>query len=448
MKIMKQTYGSVSTALFGRVGQTLLMSSVWLLAILVAGCHRNEPTNVVPLNLAAWGGSSRSVAPTDYTRAYLPAADPTPGSFIVGESSFLPYNLLYPTPINKDYTTIGCFLVEADKPGPVNSISGYFQYVDENMWSTTVGVQPVSYFLFGYMPSNQSGMSASVKKRTGAGTTNSWADGCVMTISNLSTVTPADVCVVVGVKKAPDGFDREHPWSINDETHVVPQLQQGQYAYEGTESDNYVYLLLDHLYTNVNLELSVEPGYAELRTIVLKKVMMQSTDSKTLDAVITLTNDPNSPIGEVAFTPSVASGTVNAVLFPEEGQYASPVSSNPAKPTSVPGYFAPGQTTQQFTFEFVYDVYDKKNIDATHPYGNLVRENCHAVNKWALTGTTVTRGKSFKVTATIKPTYLYQLSEADLDNPMIEFEPTTTTSGDATLSLDGAGATMGNGGEW
>ena len=63
-----------------------------------------------------------------------------------------------------------------------------------------------------------------------------------------------------------------------------------------------------------------------------------------------------------------------------------------------------------------YDVYDRK--------GNLIRLNCKATNtmvlKDMLTDQTVTeRGKRYTINMTIQPTYLYMLSEPDLDNPTV-----------------------------
>ena len=64
----------------------------------------------------------------------------------------------------------------------------------------------------------------------------------------------------------------------------------------------------------------------------------------------------------------------------------------------------------------VYDVYDRK--------GHLTRENCSATNTMALSDlfteqATTQRGKRYTVNLTIQPTYLYVLSDPDLDNPTV-----------------------------
>jgi hypothetical protein len=74
----------------------------------------------------------------------------------------------------------------------------------------------------------------------------------------------------------------------------------------------------------------------------------------------------------------------------------------------------------------VYDVYDT-NITPEHPDGNLIRKDCSATNTMLLSelfsGQSVShRGWKYKVRLTIKPTYLYMMSEPDLDNPTVSVE--------------------------
>ena len=59
-----------------------------------------------------------------------------------------------------------------------------------------------------------------------------------------------------------------------------------------------------------------------------------------------------------------------------------------------------------------YDVYDRK--------GNLIRENSEATNK--LPNLAAVRGQKVQVNLTVNPTYLYVLSDPDLDNPTITID--------------------------
>jgi hypothetical protein len=67
----------------------------------------------------------------------------------------------------------------------------------------------------------------------------------------------------------------------------------------------------------------------------------------------------------------------------------------------------------------LYDVYDTK--------GNLIRKDCKATNTMELKDllteqTEAKRGWRYQVNLNINPTYLYVLSEPDLDNPTVTVE--------------------------
>ena len=58
------------------------------------------------------------------------------------------------------------------------------------------------------------------------------------------------------------------------------------------------------------------------------------------------------------------------------------------------------------------------------PVGNLIRKDCQAENtidlrKWFGNDLMTTRGHSYSLTITVLPTYLYVLSDPDLDNPTL-----------------------------
>ena len=68
------------------------------------------------------------------------------------------------------------------------------------------------------------------------------------------------------------------------------------------------------------------------------------------------------------------------------------------------------------TIECSYDVYDT-HVTTEHPYGNLIREGCTATNKVKVSG--MAPGVRKTLTLTVTPTYLYMLSDDDLNNPTI-----------------------------
>jgi hypothetical protein len=87
---------------------------------------------------------------------------------------------------------------------------------------------------------------------------------------------------------------------------------------------------------------------------------------------------------------------------------------------TVDGYFAPFQDdiANALVLRCTYDVYDK-NVTTEHPDGNLVRANCVAENKLPENRVTAGVNQRTLLTITVNPTYLYVLSDPDLDNPTI-----------------------------
>ena len=70
-------------------------------------------------------------------------------------------------------------------------------------------------------------------------------------------------------------------------------------------------------------------------------------------------------------------------------------------------------TNSKFILETKYDVYDRKN--------KLIRENETARNAISLQHN-LTSGQMHTVKITVQPTFLYMLSEPDLDNPTVKIE--------------------------
>lgn len=312
---------------------------------------------------------------------------------------------------------ISVFLTQ--NPVPENMEEEFF-FQRGDKWLVSSNLEPKTYYLYGYIPHD-----ASIKSSIDLLSGKTYADGAVLTLKNMPAITTNDICVIVGAKNGTS--------ADNDNG-----LTTGQFAYEAkaTEGDgkgsNFVFLLFDHLYSSINVRFSVEENYNKLRTIKLKKLELQAqvltnelTGAKTplkrkTQAVITLkgTTDGSSPIESIAFTPDETSGNADEPLFVSaEGQALSTSFSD------FTGNFM-SQGVSDFTIRSTYDVYDKKP-DGTD--GNLIRENCVAENKVNILQLfapvkTASRKTRYTVKMTVNPTYLYVLSEADLDNPTITLE--------------------------
>lgn len=292
-------------------------------------------------------------------------------------------------------------------PNPENpkSMMGFFFKVDDN-WHTTVDITAdTEYQLYGFIP-NMPVIEYSITDRSG-GNTN-YSDGAIMTLRNVPSVMPNDFCVVIGAKH---GTDKEHDSG----------LRRGDFTFnssQGAEGKDFVFLLFDHLYASLSINMKVYDEYAELRKIYLKSLKLSNlvdedvtTDKTNITIDLKANDGSKSPIESVTFTPTgdpVSGDGIefwsNADGYPLTTAYQQFI-----------GNFMPNGITK-FVLTSEYDVYDRK--------GNLIRENCKATNTMELkelfTGQKETeRGKRYTINMTILPTFLYQMSNWDLENPVI-----------------------------
>lgn len=294
---------------------------------------------------------------------------------------------------------------------PAEPYEEEFFFRSSGKWRVSkTDLEDKTYYLYGYAPRDYSAnVTASIEKLSGEGKT--YADGAVLTLSNLPTATADDVCVIIGAKNGNSADDDGG-------------LTKGDFAYvaKPTEGDdkgsNYVFLLLDHLYASLDISMKVDAKYNTLRTIKLKKLKLQtSTDlgmvKKKTNVIITLKSGAN-PIESVVFNPT-GDEVADLNMAPEEGKVLS------TTPQDFIGYFMPaGVNTLVLTS--TYDVYDKDT--SVNPEGNLVREDCTATNTLVLSEgfdgiSLAARGKKYQVTMKIQPTYLYVMSDPDLNNPEV-----------------------------
>jgi hypothetical protein len=254
-----------------------------------------------------------------------------------------------------------------------------------NKWHAYFDVTPdKTYTVYGYMPKTGE-MSSTLAKST--------ADEATLTISNIKPITTDDICIITGVKDTDEG------------------LKEGQFNWYWpipVGDENYrIHLLMDHLYAAAQFRLRIDGGYALLRTIKLKTMMLSTDKGSSVNAAIKLTHNTTgaSPISSVTYT---ASGSNDAVVLfnSDEG---TPLGIT--TPLVVNACFAP-TLSGSLTLVSTYDVYDSK--------GNLIRQNCTATNK--LPDLDAVRGQRVQVNMLVNPSYLYVLSDPDLDNPIIKVE--------------------------
>lgn len=318
------------------------------------------------------------------TRAWTP-----PTGYVLYNHEYV--NGEYQAQANLIDNTIGIFFTH---DGETNPEITSFSYESDNKWHSSVEINAGTYYFYGFIP-YESGVTPSIS--------GSFSTGATLTLNNLPTVTPSDVCVVVGAKNG------NSPEDDNG-------LTTGQFKYETTGSTNHVFLLFDHLYSALNFKIKVDATYNALRKIMLKKMGLipysgTSVFRSKTNVTVTLasTTDGTSPITNVTYATVAGSSTDSEPVFQSETGIELKTSE-----LFIRGCFAP-QGITDFILRSTYDVYDCKR--------NLIRKNCVADNKIELakviSAEQIEKGKMYNITLTVNPTYLYMLSEPDLDNPTI-----------------------------
>ena len=286
--------------------------------------------------------------------------------------------------------------------------SGTFSRTTPEVDWTNSGIsikENAQYYLYGFMPSTLA--SSSEVSATASDLGGDFSKGADLQLTALPTFTTEDICVIVGVQR------------ITEKTE--DPATEGNYGYAaGVASQNYVNLLMDHLYSKLILQFNVDANYYLLRHIKLKKVTLTSTYGKKVNATIKLRTgkglanavvfEKNTGFGDSDQLQMFASSTTEPAVAPinlpsNDGGAAVSIGTI----NCAPCIFDPDGMNLSITCE--YDVYDTK--DAVNP----VREGCTATNKLKVSN--VTSGVQKTVTVTIAPTYLYVLSDNDLNNPTI-----------------------------
>lgn len=329
-----------------------------------------------------------------------------PSGYVAYEDGVQPIGIAFTR--NGEDPTVG-----ANPLTPKSMIGNFFKSGDK--WRTNVeDIQPnTDYQLYGYIPESPA-IKYSITDYDGAdgadGPNGEYSKGAIMKLENVPTVMPHDLCVVIGAKH---GTDKEHDSG----------LRQGDFTFRSSADvkGNFVFLLFDHLYSALRVRMRIHADYAALRTIKLKSLQLgtQAGETKTrkkTDITVQLeANDGSaSPITEIAYDQPDKYELIDGGLEFWSSEDGEELKTN--VDTECLGHFMPsGITTLILTS--VYDVYDRK--------GNLIRKDCKATNtivlKDLLTGQTQTiRGKRYTINLIVKPTYLYMLSEPDLDNPTVK----------------------------
>ena len=306
----------------------------------------------------------------------------------------------------------------------------FFYRKSDKKWHLNMEIASTGdYYLYGYIPKEDVGSATIAANPT-------FSEGAVLTLHDLNTVTPSDVCVIVGAKEG----EANTSLVKTGDFKVYANAAVKDPSSATSPETNYIFLLFDHLYSALRFNFTVDAAYDALRTIKLRQLELRACNAsytsyvtEHCDATVTLTANETgaSPVVSVNF------GTLSTVPItdtnPDAGYMTlytwDNIENTPADATHEVilqngqysrflGCFTPG-SGYYFQLRSTYDVYDKK--------GNLIRKGCRAVNKLNLLTifgeyTQLQRGQCYSLSIKVQPTYLYMLSEPDLDNPTLKIE--------------------------
>ena len=297
--------------------------------------------------------------------------------------------------------SIGVFLTYQTKNAPKEVSTFTYDATDGWMSQVKVKVEDNPYRIYGFMPTTFESAQDFKYQIAPLSTGETYNNGAILTFTNLPPVAKEDFCLLTGVQ------------DLGGVKTATLNLKRGVFSYQGrAKGQNYANLMFEHLYGGVLFHLKIAEAYNQLRTIKLKEFKLLTTNIYTIaDMVIKVnpTDDEATPFSVTSYTMTSSEGSGATLFTSEEGEELKTDT-----PCDISGYFFPllsstNNIGHELAMECTYDVYDKK--------GNLVRKSCVARN--SLPDMESTPGTRNILTLTVEPTYLYVLSEPDLDNPTI-----------------------------
>lgn len=288
-----------------------------------------------------------------------------------------------------------------DNPNQYTAVNGIFSY-SGNHWSSTAAItvkEETQYYMYGYMPSSVTG-SVSAGDLSG-----DYSKGVDLTLSNLPAITTDDIGVLVGVQR------------VGSTTTEAPNVKEGQYGFRsGIKGENFLNLLMAHLYARVKLSFKIDPAYAELRSIHIKNVTLTSKYEDGASVTVNLRDGKG--IGNPTFPAGSETQEHYVILFESSTTVPEKVLDkslgNTAIALDIPAYCRPLKVEDNKTYNLTLTT----NYDVKDTAGQNLGTRT-SVNKIKFNLAELSPGKEKVLVLTVKPTYLYILSDNDLDNPVI-----------------------------
>ena len=344
----------------------------WLWSCLVAGG--------LMLLWGCSGSSGDDVPPSEQSSLQLGAVTRTNGAIKIPNAA-------------NPASSIRLFL--ATQTALLEPVTGSTYAYSNGQWSSLspfIVKEETPYYLYGYMSSSSS-ISATQSAPDG-----DYSKGIDLLFTGLPAITSEDICVLVGVQRVE---------ALSSET---PTVTEGQYGFRtGIKGKNYLNLLMAHLYAKMKVSFKIDPAYAELRSIHLKTITLTSKYADGASVTVSLRSGQG--IGSPTFQSGSGEQVQSVILLDTKKILDKSFVSTPLT-LDIPAYCRPMglEGTYHLTLTTTYDVYDTKNQNL----GERTSENKIDFNM-----AEVRPGQEKDIVLTVKPTYLYILSEYDADNPTI-----------------------------
>ena len=377
--------------------QLYIIGIVLSVATILSGCAADSSSEDVPR-------TARELKMVLCSKNYT---DVTPVATRTLPTGYVDYEELSPKMPMED-TKIRAFVTKGNNI----DFQGDFIYTKtgnppQAVWTSKVPVDDGDYYIYGFMPSNK--LSSVSVAPLSNGSTSDYSHGAVMTISGLPSLAPIDPCVIVAVK----GSDQ----NAKPITHEDINIQLGNFKFNAGTEGEYIYLLLDHLYAALDFTLCIDYDYNQLRTIKLTKLELKAQNVSAYGLTATLTQgNSTAPLTISEASATDGEGTYQTIYEGDELQLKDRTQENYL--FHFMACVAPTATNTVYMLRTTYNVYDSK--------GNLIRKDCQAENKLTLSfekhqgKTSLDVGEKYTFNLTVNPTYLYVLSDPDLDNPSLK----------------------------
>ncbi len=264
---------------------------------------------------------------------------------------------------------------------------GAFKYHNEtatHYWTAqNLKVKPGThnFWLYGYMPAIE-------------GITGEVLGQRQLKLSGIPPISPEDICIVTGVKVY--------------ESSVLPLRGTFEFEYKNSDYNDVTVLnlLLEHMLGHVDFKFKIGSRYSQLRKIKVKSLTIKTTSQSSISATINLPANTENVV-TINYTATGADQTYTTTLLANTDTPLELTTDGVSVSSGINVAVGTG-LSENFILESEYEVYDLKN--------NLLSTRTASNN---LSGALPVMGQKKEVVLTVEPTYLYQLSDDDLNNPEV-----------------------------